>query len=138
MRHDPIVPEDVNGTLHSELVRRETGFWTGGPDYYREHLSPACLMVIEGMAGMFSSAEIARTIKADGRWRDVNLDVKAVLRPGPDFVILVYSASATGASGQPYSALVSSGYERRQGKWTLAFHQQTPVNAAASAPSSAV
>lgn len=127
MTHTPASPYDQNNALRSKLLELEQGFWSNGPQYYRENLSSTALMVFEGMAGLFPSEEVAETIKDDARWRDVKIEVKALLQPSLDFVLLAYMASATGPDGRPYSALVSSGYAREGYKWALAFHQQTPM-----------
>jgi hypothetical protein len=131
------ISHDSDEALRGELVDLEMGFWSNGPQYYRDNLSSTCLMAFEGMTGLFSSEEIARTIKADARWRDVDMEVKAFLRPRPEFALLTYTASAVGPDNRPYSALVSSGYLHAGGRWRLSFHQQTPVNAGETAPGSA-
>jgi hypothetical protein len=41
--------------------------------------------------------------------------------------VLVYSVVAQREGLEPYSAVVSSTYVRRDGEWKLAFHQQTPT-----------
>jgi hypothetical protein len=137
MSQTPSPPSrDPDEALRGELVALETGFWSNGPQYYRENLSATCLMVFEGMAGLFSSEEIARTVKGGPRWRNVDMEVKAFLRLRPEFVLLTYAASAVGRGNRPYSALVSSGYLQAGGKWRLSFHQQTPVNSGGAAPGS--
>ena len=44
--------------------------------------------------------------------------------------ILSYEARATRSNGEPYSALVSTGYARRDDGWKMMFHQQTPLDQA--------
>ena len=44
----------------------------------------------------------------------------------PDTAIVTYEAHAKRATGEPYAALVSSGYVKRNGEWKMTFHQQTP------------
>jgi hypothetical protein len=65
-------------------------------------------------------------VKDGPRWRDVRMQVKGVLEPSPGVALLTYEANATRAEGEPYAALVSSGYVRRNGAWKMVFHQQTP------------
>ena len=45
-----------------------------------------------------------------------------------DAAILSYEVSAERPDGEPYHAIVSSGYVRRDGEWKLAFHQHTPLD----------
>ena len=42
--------------------------------------------------------------------------------------ILSYEAHATRSNGEPYSALVSTGYAKRDDGWKMMFHQQTPLD----------
>lgn len=44
-----------------------------------------------------------------------------------EIAIISYKADVTRADGEPYLALVSSGYVRRDAAWKLAFQQHTPV-----------
>ena len=44
-----------------------------------------------------------------------------------DSVIISYECRAKRKNGEPYHALVSSGYRKRPDGWKLAFHQQTPA-----------
>ena len=44
-----------------------------------------------------------------------------------DVVIISYKADVTRADGEPYTALVSSAYVRRDAGWKLVFHQHSPV-----------
>jgi hypothetical protein len=60
------------------------------------------------------------------KWRDVKIVKKGFLPLGGDAVMLTYEASAKRANGEPYKAVVSSGYVNRGGAWKMAFHQQTP------------
>ena len=54
-------------------------------------------------------------------------EVPHVLADG--VALLSYEAHAIRANGEPFQALVSSAYVRTDGRWKMAFHQQTPLNA---------
>jgi hypothetical protein len=95
--------------LKDELFAIEEGFWTGGEDYGRTHSDGDC------------PAELSE------RWRNIETEDRAFLRPLEDLAMIAYQARATRASGQPYSAKVSTGYVRRGDIWKLAFHSQTPL-----------
>jgi hypothetical protein len=42
-------------------------------------------------------------------------------------VVVTYEVDAERANGEPYRAVVSTGYVKRDGEWKMAFHQQTPL-----------
>lgn len=46
-------------------------------------------------------------------------------------MLLSYEAHAVREGGEPYNALVSSGYVKRGDGWKMMFHAQTPLKAAA-------
>ena len=69
-------------------------------------------------------------IRDGDRWRDLSMDVKGFLEPAPGVAIFTYQVRATRKTGEPYAAVVSSGYVKRNGAWKMAFHQQTPLAAA--------
>lgn len=114
-------------TVENDLLTIENRLWTGGPDAYREHVAEECLVAFTGMAGISSREEIAGTVEDGPRWRDVEVEVKGLVRPTEDVAILTYEASALRGESEEYRALVSSAYTRRNGGWKLVFHQQTPL-----------
>jgi hypothetical protein len=113
------------------LVELERKFWTGDAGFYRQNLDDTCLIAFTQMSGAFGKNDIAATIKPGDRWRDIDMVVKGVVEPAPGVAILTYKAHATRATGEPYDALVSSGYVQRDKAWKMAFHQQTPLAAPA-------
>jgi hypothetical protein len=118
-------------TLQDELLDIERGFWTGDAEFYRRHADERCLTAFPGMAAVMSSEEIAGTVGDGPRWDEPDLDVKGLVTPTGDVAILSYETTATRGDGDPYHALVSSAYVRRDDGWKLAFHQQTPLGAEA-------
>jgi hypothetical protein len=87
------------------------------------------------MAGAFTKDEIAGMIKDSDRWRDLAIDVKAFLEPAPGIALLTYQVQATRKTGEPYAAVVSSGYVNRGGAWKMVLHHQTPLDMAKSGKS---
>jgi len=79
------------------------------------------------MAGTMPCTKLAASVGSGPRWNEPEVQVRGVYRPTPEFAMLTYRADATRADGREYSALVSSGYVRRDGEWKLAFHQQAPL-----------
>jgi len=109
------------------LYRLERGFWTGGPDYYLANTDGACLVCFPGMVGTLSPAELAATVREGPRWRDLEISPKATVRPTPQVAVIAYEASARRGTDAPYRVAASSGYVERDGRWKLAWHQQTPL-----------
>jgi hypothetical protein len=72
---------------------------------------------------------LAATVKDPDRWHSLSMDLKGMVEPGIDVVMLTYEAHATREGGEPYAALVSSGYVHRADGWKLMFHCQTPLAA---------
>jgi hypothetical protein len=118
--------------LEQDLMKLEKGFWTEGGDYYRAHVDDECLLAFTEMAGVHSNEEIAGMNPGPGNWKNVNLDEKGLVRLSDDSVVLTYEVRAQRKSGEPYTALVSTGYVKRGGEWKMAFHQQTPLDAKAN------
>ena len=110
-----------------ELLELEKGFWTLGESYFRANADKECLVAFPGMAKAMSNADLAATAIDTNRWRDLTIDLKGIVEPGSDVVMLTYEAHATRASGEPYNALVSSGYVRRANGWKMMFHAQSPL-----------
>jgi hypothetical protein len=113
-------------TIQDEVLEIERGFWSGGPDYYRQNLDDLCVTAFTEMAGTFKKDDIAGMITETDRWRDLSLDVKGCLEPAPGFAILTYAVKATRKNNEPYAAAVTSAYVKRNGAWKLVLHQQTP------------
>jgi hypothetical protein len=113
-----------------ELYQIEEGFWIKGKDHFLAHVDERCLLAFPQMGemhGVHSRAEVAATATAANRWRDLTMNDRQLLEVGEDFAMISYRAEVTRADGEPYAALVSSGYARRPAGWKLAFHQHSPV-----------
>ena len=113
-------------SLQDQLMAVERGFWTGGPEFYREHVDDECLLAFAPGAHVASREKVADSA-AGPRWSDPEIEVRGFLQPTADVTMLSYEAS-TEREGAPYRALVSSGYVRRDDDWKLAFHQHTPLS----------
>jgi hypothetical protein len=113
--------------VRDDLLAMERQLWSGGKAEYRRTLDESCLLAFTEMAGVSGRDEIAEQAGAS-RWHDLEIRVEGFLQPTNDVVLLTYRArAARGDKGEPYEALVSSGYVRRNGGWKLMFHQQTPL-----------
>jgi hypothetical protein len=116
--------------ISKELLDIEKAFWTGGERYFRDHADSECLVAFPEMAGAMSNAELAATAKQGNRWRELKIEAVDAVEPNRDVAIITYNATAVRANGEPYSALVSSGYVKRPDGWKMMFHAQTPRKAA--------
>jgi hypothetical protein len=114
--------------LEQDLLKLEKGFWTEGGDYYREHVDDECLLAFTEMSGVHSNEEIAGMNPGANNWKNVELDEKGFVQLSDDSVVLTYEVNAQRKTGEPYKALVSTGYVKRDGEWKMAFHQQTPLD----------
>lgn len=111
--------------LQEGLSQLERQFWTRGADFYREHLSSNCLMVVPGVGPMGREAVIEGIAGGD-RWQTVEMSGVHLLELTSEEVILVYTVKAEReAEEPPYRAHVASVYSRRGSKWKLTYHQQT-------------
>jgi hypothetical protein len=113
--------------IGQDLMRLEKGFWIEGGDYYRDHVDSECLLAFPEMAGVRSNEEIAE-MNAGG-WKNVEIAERGIVEMAEDAVMLTYEVDAERGDGEPYRALVSTGYVKRHGEWKMAFHQQTPLQA---------
>ncbi|TIN18983.1 MAG: hypothetical protein E5Y59_04965, partial [Mesorhizobium sp.] len=89
------------------------------------------LVAFPQMAQTMSNADLAETATDPNRWRDLDIDLKGIIEPGSDIVMLTYEAHATRENGEPYAALVSTGYVHRVNGWKMMFHAHTPLEPAA-------
>jgi hypothetical protein len=116
--------------FEDELFAIETGFWLSGEAHFLAHLDEACLLAFPQMGqmhGVFPRAHVAATATPANRWRDLQITERHLLRPADHVAIISYRADVARADGEPYSALISSAYVRRDDGWKLTFHQHSPV-----------
>jgi len=117
-------------SVQDELFAIEQGFWLAGSDHFAAHLDRSCLLAFPQageMHGIHSAEHVAATATPGNRWRDLSMADRHALQLTDDVAIISYRAEVTRADGQPYAALVSSGYVGRGDEWKLAFHQHSPV-----------
>ncbi|RUY43779.1 hypothetical protein EN981_20515 [Mesorhizobium sp. M7A.F.Ca.CA.001.13.2.1] len=114
----------------AELLELEKGFWTGDSAYYAANADTECLVAFPQMAQAMDNADLAKTAAKPNRWRNLQMDLKGIIEPGSDIIMLTYEARATRENGEAYAALVSTGYVHRANGWKMMFHSQTPLEAA--------
>ena len=120
--------------LQEHLLRTERELWTNNAVLYQDTLVPEALLVFPetGVITRDVAVEAITQENADGRrWAEVHMQQVRTLTLSDDAVLLTYRVAARWEHEQaPIEALASSAYVRRDGRWKLAFHQQTPLNAA--------
>ena len=120
--------------IERELLEIERKFWTGDETFYRANVDDTCLVAFTQMSGLMSNRDLAATVRDGNRWMTLELVRKGLARPTDDVAILTYEAKAERSTGEPYHAIVSTGYVRRAGGWKMMFHSQTPLDAHANTP----
>jgi hypothetical protein len=115
-----------------ELLDLEKGFWTGDSAFYAANADAECLVAFPQMAQAMTNADLAKTATKPNKWRDLDIRMKGMVEPGSDIVMLTYEAHAVRENGEPYAALVSTGYVHRADGWKMMFHSQTPIESAPS------
>ncbi len=109
-----------------DLEALERSFWFGDADHYRARLTDGCLMIFPGMGIVRREAVIAG-IRSGPRWTTVSFETWRRDDPAPDVAVVAYRASAMRPEmSAPYRVDCGSLYVCRDGRWRLAFHQQTP------------
>lgn len=113
-----------------DLVALEREGWEAltagrGAEYYREHLAENALMAF-GFGVLDRQAAIEAMAQAPP-WGAFEIIDPQVVKLTDDSGIVVYRADAQRPGQERYSAVISSTYACRAGRWLLAFHQQTPA-----------
>lgn len=93
--------------------------------YYRVHLAPEALMAFP--FGVLTREQAVEAMESAPPWTSYDLQDPRVIALTPDSGIVLYRVVAQRAGQEPYVAMVSSTFVRRDGAWQLAFHQQTPA-----------
>ncbi|MBU1493623.1 MAG: nuclear transport factor 2 family protein [Actinobacteria bacterium] len=114
--------------LTAELTALEKGFWEAStdPGFFGEHLADEAVMVFPYGVGAMDKAMVLYTIRANAEeWASVEFADARVVRLGEDAAVITYKVTAERNDDEPFKAFTSSTFVRRDGRWLLAFHQQT-------------
>jgi uncharacterized protein (TIGR02246 family) len=109
-----------------ELERRGWVALSGadGAAFYADLMAGDGVMVFPGM--VLDKAEALRAIEGAPPWATFELRDVRVVEATSDAAVVTYRATAQRAGEKAYEALMSSVYARRDGRWQLLLHQQTP------------
>ena len=113
--------------VQQEILAIERQFWSGDEVFFRAHTDERCLVAFPSMSGVMTREDMAATARNPNRWRDLDIRLKGIVQPSDDVVAMTYEATATRENGDPYRALVSSGYINRADGWKLMFHAHAPT-----------
>ena len=114
--------------LASDIEELERRGWAAlsGPDgaaFYEDAMADDGLMVFPGM--VMDKATAIATIRDVEPWARFELaDVRVAA--DPNAALITYRATAQRAGQPEYTAVMSSVYVRRDGRWLLLLHQQSP------------
>ena len=100
---------------------------TEGAAFYEDVMADDGLMMFPGM--VMDKPESLRAIAGAAPWSTFNLHDMRVIEATPDAAVVTYGASAQRSGEGAYQALMTSVYARRDGRWRLVLHQQTPTTA---------
>ncbi|MGA7297578.1 MAG: nuclear transport factor 2 family protein [Rhodanobacteraceae bacterium] len=95
-------------------------------EFYGARLADDAVMLFPGGMRIEGKENILESF-ASQPWQSFHIEDQAVLMPSEDTGIVIYKVSAQRQGKSSYSALVSSTYALRDGKWLLVLHQQTPL-----------
>ena len=124
---------DVDDALPAELEAVERAGWdalcagTGG-GFYADVMTEDGVMVLAHGQVMGRDA-VVESLAGAPAWDRYELADLTVVPAGPDAATLVYRATAHRADAPPFTALMTSTYVRRDGRWRLTVYTQTPLPA---------
>lgn len=115
--------------MHEQLVEIERQLWTNDPAFYEQAYLPEAVLIFPGV-GKIDRATAVDAIRDENRqgrhWAEVAFDDVAILTLDNATELLTYSASARWNYEPSASRTICATiYVKRQGKWRVAFHQQT-------------
>jgi uncharacterized protein (TIGR02246 family) len=117
----------TNPTAELEDLERQGWLALSSPDgaaFYEDVMADDGLMVFPG--SVLDKTASVNAIRAAPPWGRFELADTIVVHPTPDTAIVAYRATATRGDAAPYHALMTSTYARREGRWRLVVHQQSP------------
>ena len=113
---------------NSELIQVERRGWEAlcsdeAEVYYRQHMTEDALMAFP--FGVMDKEEALSAMAGAVPWSHYEMQNPRVVPLGQDSGVVVYSVTAQREGQDPFSAVLSSTFVRRDGDWKLAFHQQS-------------
>ena len=98
-----------------------------GPDgaaFYTDVMADDGVMLFPGI--ILNRDQSLHAIAGAPPWATFDLEDVRVVEAGADGAVVIYRATARREGEAPYRAWMSSVYARRDGRWRLVLHQQSP------------
>jgi len=116
--------------VKAELEELEREGWEalsgpGAAPFYSELMADDGLMVFPDI--VMDKGESLRAIADAAPWVSFDLSKLKVIEATNNSGVVVYHATAQRAGEPPYEADMASHYARRDGRWRLVLHQQSPT-----------
>ena len=116
-------------SVHDELValeREAIRHMVAGTaaDFYRDILTDDALLVVPG--AILDGPTFLEGLEGEPEMRTLELHDPRVIELGQDGAVLLYRAVATLPGGGTWTSMMNTTYVRRDGRWRVAYHQQTP------------
>lgn len=111
-----------------EIIELEERFWeaAGNPEFYEEHFADDGAIALP--IGVMDKTSVVDAMASAQPWTGYELTDPAFIDIADDVAAVTYTATAVRDEGEPYQAVISSVYVRRNGSWKLVIHQQTPLD----------
>lgn len=115
--------------MPTDLMAIERRLWTNDPDFYEATYLPEAVLIFPEV-GRIDRGFAIEAIRGENRrgrhWAEVAFDDVATLPLGDGTVLLTYLATARWSDeASPGRTLCATLYVERDGRWRVAFHQQT-------------
>jgi hypothetical protein len=111
--------------LKDTLLGIEHELAHGGGAEYRRHLADEAVVIVPGQA--LDKDATVQSIEASPGWDELTIDDARVIEVGDDGAAISYRFSGRRGTDFAYEALLSSVYVRRDDRWQMVLHQQTPL-----------
>lgn len=94
--------------------------------FYASVLAEDAVMVFPGGLLLEGKERILASME-QSPWQKVQIETPRLVSLSNNARAIVYKVTAQREGDEPYTALISSTYALREGKWRLIVHQQTPT-----------
>jgi hypothetical protein len=115
--------------MRSDLIDFEKKFWTNDPEFYAANYTTDAVLIFPGVGRLdrgMAVAAIREENRLGHRWAEVDFDAVATVELTPEVVLLSYTAMTRwNYQETTTSVLCSTVYVVDNGRWRVAFHQQT-------------
>jgi len=119
-----VVDPTRRGVKVRAVIRGQYSPGGDNADFWVENFSDEGVIALP--IGLMGKKKVVQSQKKARPWSDFAIKDATVVDLGDDVASITYQATARRDDESDYSAMVTSVYARRNGKWQLMVHQQTP------------